>query len=163
MRDQRNFGLGNVINISKKLSTTLTHHNQSGGQLRQLANDLMLLRCGISQHGMQGRYQGHLQVFCELDDKAAALTTVYAVFVLQTDYIRIAHVEEAGSETVLIQFILADLESHLGRVAIALRLVIHGNGKTVDSSIVFNNRSCKVSGKGSDSALPRQVVADQGH
>jgi hypothetical protein len=110
---------------------------------------------------VQGGYQGAFQVPGEFDNEAAALTTEYSVFVLQTNHIRITQIQEIGSATVFIQFVLADLKFDRFRILVPLTPIVHGYDSAVNVWIVVDNRGGKISRKRGDTTLSRQVRADK--
>ena len=160
VRDQIDFVFRDPVQLAQKLLPLLAHHHDAVGTIEDFAQGFPLRGGGAIGDGVQGRHQRRAQIAQQREDVAPIRTAKNAELVLQADDVDLVDVQEIGRLGVGRQVVLAKLEADPGRILIALRPVVHRDGKTSCLGKLSGQRFAQVGGEGGNPALPRQVVSD---
>src|ERR1017187_124748 len=161
VRDQVDLGCRGVVNILQHSSSALNHDNQPRGERKQLLHHAPLVGPGIAQKGMQRRNNRHSKFAEKRKDVTAGGPAVNAEFVLQTDHVYVADVEEVSGAQVGRQVLLLNFEANHFRILVAARDVVDRHCQ----ALALGMRACyggkQIGREGSNSTLARQVVPDK--
>ena len=84
-----------------------------------------------------------------------------AVFVLQTDHLGVAEVQEVRRAFIRFDVLLEEFKAHFRRVIVALGTVVGGNHKTFRARILAGHGVTEIVGEGGNPALAWQIRADE--
>ena len=99
----------------------------------------------------------------KLDDIVAGLAAENSVFVLERNDVEICIVQELGGTNIIVDHLVADLESHGRRIVIGATGVRHGDDAGLQIRARCCDRPMKIMGKGRYSAAARKMIADERH
>ena len=162
VRDEVNFFFGDAVEVAKEGDGAAAHDDEAIGELGQLEEDLALVGVGLFEDGVEGGDDGHAEFAQESEDMAAGGAAEDAVFMLETDQIHVVDVEEVGGALVGGEFVLLEFEANAGRVGVALRGVVDGDGEAGEVGESGGEGFAEIGGEGGDAAAAGQVVADYG-
>ena len=83
-----------------------------------------MIRIGLAEHGVQGRYDRHVYVAQKSQKVAASRSAVDPKFVLDRDYLHIVYVEEISRAAIGIEFFRIDLKSDPSWIVVAFGPII---------------------------------------
>ncbi len=110
---------------------------------------------------MQRGHDRHPQVTNQPDDVTAGRPAVDAVFMLDAHDIGVGEIEKIGGAQVRVDLLFFDFEACLRRILIARGDVVDRQHEAVGAWILSGDRRAEIIGESRDSALPRQIVADE--
>ena len=101
VRDERDFGLGDIVNALEKLNGQTAHNHQPVAQLRQFGDDRRLSWTRFGQHRMQRHDHGHAQPAHEIQHVLAVRAAIDAVLVLDQGHVHLIDIEQVGGGAII--------------------------------------------------------------
>jgi hypothetical protein len=136
------------------------HDDQTFRERSQLIHHAVLVGVRFSEDGVQRGHDRHAQLAQEHEDMAAGLAAEDSVLVLHAQDVDGIDVQEVRGTAVRRDVALADLEANPGRVCVTLARVVHRQREAVELGVLGGDRVAEIGRERSDSALPRQVIAE---
>ena len=120
-----------------------------------------MIRSRFTQDSVKRGDNRHSQFAQKRQNVTAGGPAENAEFVLQTDDVHVADVEEVRGAQIGRQVLLLNLEVNYFRILVAAFDVVHGHRETLALGMRGLDRREQVGCEGGDAALARQVVADE--
>ena len=151
-----------LVNVLQHPPPALAHHDDARRQTGELLHHAHLLRTWLLQDRVKVGDNREIQPSQQREEMAASRSAINAKFVLHADHFGIGKIQEVRRTPITAQIRLGDLESHLGRIPVTLRRVIHRNDEALRAGALVREGAAKIVGKRRDAAFAWQVIPNEG-
>ena len=114
-----------LIDAAQQLAALFGHHHHLRGRLDDAFHHRALRRRRLGQHGVQRRHHRHGEARQQHEDVGTGLAAENSEFVLQTNDVEPAGVQEVGRAHIVFDIVVLDLQGDRGGIVIGLTVVGH--------------------------------------